>query len=75
MNVRTVVVALIAMIGGIAAAPGQLHGTSAAPAQAYPSRPITMIVPYSAGGPTDTLAASWPSICGPRSVKRSSSRT
>src|SRR5262245_19242083 len=27
-----------------------------APAQAYPSRPITMIVPFPAGGPTDTLA-------------------
>ena len=26
-----------------------------AAAQTYPSRPITMIVPYSAGGPTDTL--------------------
>ena len=25
-------------------------------AQTYPSRPITMIVPYSAGGPTDTIA-------------------
>ncbi len=25
-------------------------------AQAYPSRPITMIVPYPAGGPTDTIA-------------------
>src|SRR5882724_447535 len=24
-------------------------------AQAYPSRPITMIVPYTAGGPTDTV--------------------
>jgi tripartite-type tricarboxylate transporter receptor subunit TctC len=25
-------------------------------AQSYPSRPITMIVPYPAGGPTDTIA-------------------
>src|SRR6516225_9630570 len=25
-------------------------------AQAYPSRPITIVVPYPAGGPTDTLA-------------------
>ena len=27
-----------------------------AAAQTYPSRPVTMIVPYPAGGPTDTLA-------------------
>src|SRR6516165_4677376 len=30
-------------------------GSSAAQAQGYPSRPITMIVPFPAGGPTDTL--------------------
>src|SRR6266850_8108601 len=27
-----------------------------ASAQTYPSRPVTMVVPYGAGGPSDTLA-------------------
>jgi len=30
--------------------------TTEAPADVYPSRPITMVVPFPAGGPTDTLA-------------------
>jgi tripartite-type tricarboxylate transporter receptor subunit TctC len=40
-----------AVVGAIAAA-----SFGAAAAQDYPSRPITMIVPFAAGGPVDTVA-------------------
>jgi tripartite-type tricarboxylate transporter receptor subunit TctC len=33
-----------------------LGGVAGAQAQTFPSRPITIVVPFSAGGPTDTLA-------------------
>jgi tripartite-type tricarboxylate transporter receptor subunit TctC len=46
MKLSALAVALAAILGGAAGA----HG------QAYPSRPITIIVPFPAGGPTDTLA-------------------
>lgn len=43
---KRVVAILVMVIGSIATAP----------AQTYPSRPITIIVPFSAGGPSDALA-------------------
>ena len=40
----------------ILAAGASILLVTAASAQSYPDRPITVIVPYSAGGPTDTVA-------------------
>lgn len=40
----------------LAAALGLAATASAASAQAFPQRPITMIVPFAAGGPTDVVA-------------------
>jgi hypothetical protein len=39
-------------------------------AQTYPSRPITMIVPYPAGGLFDALARVLANPCGGHSLKR-----
>jgi tripartite-type tricarboxylate transporter receptor subunit TctC len=46
MKTLVTAVALLASLGSPAPAPAQ---------QPYPARPIAMIVPFSAGGPTDTL--------------------
>ena len=43
------------VLGVLAGAAGVPVLVRPARAQAYPSRPITMIVPYAAGGPTDTV--------------------
>ena len=39
-------------------------------AQTFPSRSITLIVPFAAGGPTDVLARILPSICAARWGRR-----
>src|SRR5262245_61416682 len=41
---KALLIAVLAAVSGVAAAQG------------YPNKPVTMVVPFSAGGPTDTIA-------------------
>src|ERR1700754_2226237 len=44
---------LLCFVAGVAAVPAT---TCIASAQTYPVRPVTIVVPYAAGGPGDTVA-------------------
>jgi tripartite-type tricarboxylate transporter receptor subunit TctC len=46
-------------------------GSAQAQAQDYPNRPVTMIIPFAAGGPTDVLGR----VVGARMAKFSASRS
>ena len=63
--VRLVVAAVLTALGGIAGAQ----------AQSFPNRPITIVVPFPAGGSTGAMARILASPCKPRSASRSLSRT
>ena len=63
------------LLSAIVAASGSLSAVLPAVSQSYPTRPITMIVPFPAGGALDTVARVLSERMGPRSVNPSSLKT
>ena len=56
MNRRTAVIAQWTLVAAACALPGINAQAKDEGAAAYPTKPITFLVPYSAGGPTDLIA-------------------
>ena len=53
---RKIVKRSVALIAGLLVAGGVLAQSVGAPAQSYPAKPVSLMVPYPPGGPSDAIA-------------------